>query len=215
MKYLQLFKELIRKANITQDAGAIPFFTQGLKPDALHQCLLQKPKTLQDWYDAATLIASAKSTVGIMTSLGQGGSGNNRYSWRQRDPDEMEIDAVMIRTLSKDEWERHVKEGLCFVCHKSGHMSQECLMGKSKGNVRKGHKGKGRKRFMTGCHIWAALREDNNREDKEYNSTEEDKAKQYAPSWNNYLQMNASNFWQKSMNRIFRPKLDVSEWRLE
>src|SRR5258705_7522786 len=152
-KYLQLFKELIRKANITQDAGAIPFFTQGLKPNALHQCLLQKPKTLQDWYDAATLVASTKSRVRIMTSLGQGGSGNSGYSQKQRDPDEMEIDAVMIRTLSRDEWERNVKQGLCFVCHKTGYMSRECLMGRSKGNVKKGHKGKGRKRSTTGHHI--------------------------------------------------------------
>src|SRR5258705_10570921 len=109
-KYLQLFKKLIRKANITQDTGAIPFFTQGLKPDALHQCLLQKPKTLQDWYDAATLIASTKSRVGIMTSLGQGGSRNSGYSRKQRDLDEMEIDTVMIRTLSRDKRERHIKE---------------------------------------------------------------------------------------------------------
>src|SRR5258705_13541290 len=152
-KYLQLFKELIRKANITKDAGAIPFFTQGLKPDMLHQCLLQKPKTLQDWYDAVTLVASAKSRVGIMTSLGQGGSRNSGYSQKQRDLDEMDIDAVMIRTLSKDEWERHIKEGLCFVCHKTGHMSQECPMGRNKGNAKKGHKGKGRKRFTTGHRI--------------------------------------------------------------
>src|SRR5258705_9414405 len=89
----------------------------------------------------------------------------------------MEIDAVMIRTLSRDEQERHVKEGLCFVCHKTRHMSQECPMGKSKGNVKKGHKGKGRKRFMTGCCIQAALREDDNLEDKEYDSIEEDEAK--------------------------------------
>src|SRR5258705_10984417 len=89
----------------------------------------------------------------------------------------MEIDTVIIRTLSKDEWERHVKEGLCFVCHKTGHMSRECLMGRNKGNAKKGHKGKGRKRFMTGCCIRAASREDNDLEDEEYNSIEEDEAK--------------------------------------
>src|SRR5258705_13736646 len=89
----------------------------------------------------------------------------------------MEINAVMIRTLSKDERERHVKEGLCFVCHKTGHMSRECPMGRNKGNAKKGHKGKGRKRSTTGCHIRAASREDNNLEDKENNSIEEDEAK--------------------------------------
>src|SRR5260370_42605127 len=89
----------------------------------------------------------------------------------------MEIDAVMIRTLSKDERERHAKEGLCFVCHKTGHMSRECPMGRNKGNIRKGHKGKGRKRFMTGCRIQATSREDDDLEDEEYNSIEEDEAK--------------------------------------
>ena len=49
--------------------------------------------------------------------------------------------------------------------------------GESKGNVKKGHKGKGRKRFTTGRHIQAASREDNNLEDEEYDSIEEDEAK--------------------------------------
>src|SRR5258707_12292087 len=78
----------------------------------------------------------------------------------------MEINTVMIRTLSKDEQERHVKEGLCFVCHKTGHMSRECPMGRNKGNIKKGHKGKSRKRFTTGRRIRAASREDDNLEDK-------------------------------------------------
>src|SRR5258705_9155259 len=83
----------------------------------------------------------------------------------------------MIRTLSKDKRERHIKEGLCFVCHRTGHMSQECAMGKNKGNAKKGHKGKGRKRFTTGHCIRAASREDNDLEDEEYDSIEEDEAK--------------------------------------
>ena len=57
-------------------------------------------------------------------------------------------------------------------------MSQECPMGKIKGNVKhKGHKGKGRKRFMTGHHIQATLKEDDDLEDKEYDSIKEDEAK--------------------------------------
>src|SRR5260221_6388802 len=83
----------------------------------------------------------------------------------------------MIITLSKDERERHVKEGLCFVCHKTGHMSQECPMGRNKGNTKKGHKGKGSKRFTTGHRIQATLREDDNLEDEEYDSIKEDEAK--------------------------------------
>src|SRR5258705_11043552 len=79
----------------------------------------------------------------------------------------------MIRTLSKDKRERHIKEGLCFVCHKTGHMSQECPMGKNKGNTKKGHKGKGRKRSTTGHRS----REENDLEDEEYDSIEEDEAK--------------------------------------
>jgi hypothetical protein len=44
----------------------------------------------------------------------------------------MDVDAIMISFLSKEEREKHVKEGLCFICHKAGHQSKSCPMRKDK-----------------------------------------------------------------------------------
>ena len=40
-----------------------------------------------------------------------------------RDPNAMEVDASR---LSPEEQERHFKQGLCFICHKAGHMAINC-----------------------------------------------------------------------------------------
>ena len=50
----------------------------------------------------------------------------------------MDIDAIMISYLSKEEREKHVKENLCFICHKGGHQSKECPMRKEKGSLAEG-----------------------------------------------------------------------------
>ena len=58
----------------------------------------------------------------------------------------MDVDVISVNALSKEERERHVHNGLCFVCHKDGHMSKECpnrkyeegsKSGKDKGKYRK------------------------------------------------------------------------------
>ena len=38
----------------------------------------------------------------------------------------MDVDAISVNTLSREERERHVQNNLCFICHKDGHMSKEC-----------------------------------------------------------------------------------------
>ena len=158
-KYVQLFQELIRKARITEEAAIIPYFTQGLKHDILEKCLNRQPKDLTEWYEAAIGAEQNKTRLGILTSLSYGKKGG---SSRYRDPDAMDVDAVMINALSKEEREKHVKEGLCFICHKSGHMSRECPMGKnSKGKFKKKFKGgKGKRRSTPGRHIRATSRDD-------------------------------------------------------
>ena len=46
----------------------------------------------------------------------------------------MEVDALTfeINALSKEEREQHVRNSLCFICHKMGHISKECLTGSIK-----------------------------------------------------------------------------------
>ena len=72
----------------------------------------------------------------------------------------MDVDVIAVNAMSRDERERHVRNGLCFICHKDGHMSGECPNKKKGGSKRKDkgrYKGKGKKkkRFASGRHIRA------------------------------------------------------------
>ena len=72
----------------------------------------------------------------------------------------MDVDVIAVNAMSRDERERHVRNGLCFICHKDGHMLSECPIKKKGGSKKKDkgcYKGKGKKkkRFASGCHIRA------------------------------------------------------------
>ena len=67
----------------------------------------------------------------------------------------MDVDMIIISYLSKEEQEKHIRDNLCFTCHKGGHQSKECPMRKEKKGKPSG--GKGKRRFKARCHIRAAL----------------------------------------------------------
>ena len=92
-------------------------------------------------------------------------NGNARSEW------DMDVDAISVNALSREERERHVRNNLCFICHKDGHMSKECpdrkhykggsSKGKYKGKYKKG------KRFAKGRHIRATEMDGSSKEEDE------------------------------------------------
>ena len=85
------------------------------------------------------------------------------------DVDRLEV--IKINTMMKEERERHVRNKLCFICHKSGHRSKECPDRKYKGGSKSGkdkgkYKKKG-KRFGNRCHIQATDMDDVSEEEEE------------------------------------------------
>lgn len=59
------------------------------------------------------------------------GSGPSRPA---QDPNAMDIDASR---MSPEEQQRHYKQGLCFNCHKTGHISRDCPEKKKTGRPSK------------------------------------------------------------------------------
>jgi hypothetical protein len=60
----------------------------------------------------------------------------------------MDVDVISVNALSREERERHIRNNLCFICHKDRHVSKECpdrkpykggfKSGKYKGKYKKG-----------------------------------------------------------------------------
>ena len=83
----------------------------------------------------------------------------------------MDVDAILVNALSREEREHHVWNNLCFICHKDGHMSKECpdrkhykggsSKGKYKGKYKKG------KQITKGHHIQATEMDGSSKEEEE------------------------------------------------
>ena len=112
--------------NINQTT-LIKYFMEGLKPKLLEKIysLQRIPTTIENWYSHACQF-------------------DNQWSWVQEiigrkcriqtpicqyvptlkfspDPNTMDIDRLLTEQMTD-----HMKKGLCFNCHKTGHKSQEC-----------------------------------------------------------------------------------------
>jgi hypothetical protein len=136
--YTNQFKELIFQTKIASDAATIPYYSQGLPTEITRHCLLKGLTTLDQWYNEVMVYEAASSRTQVLSAI----TSTSRNSYRpRRGPDDMDVDAIIIAALSKEERERHVKENLCFICHKSGHMSGACPMRK-KDKGKKYQKGK-------------------------------------------------------------------------
>lgn len=110
------------------DAALKSLFYKGLKSD-IKDGLLSMPKsqTLDDLiqnsleFERRLLERKAEksrtnNTFSLMRS-------NPRSSFSAHDPNTMEIDAAR---LSPQERQRHMQSGLCFICHKQGHVARNC-----------------------------------------------------------------------------------------
>ena len=156
--YISLFKEYVRKAGIITDKtqpnnATVSLFCQGLPYKVLDKAMNQNPTDLAWWYTSVQQVINAWDCASILANVHWGG-GLGLGSWWS-DTNTMDVDTIMISYLSKEEWEKHVRENLCFICHKGGHQSKECPMRKEKKGKSSG--GKSKRRFKTQRHIRAAL----------------------------------------------------------
>ncbi len=91
--------------------ATLHMFGQGLAPDIYEKCALQNPATLNEWYTAATRVFNTKTRLGSITGSNGRSSRFARDKWAM----DTSLDAVIISTLSKEEREKHIKDGLCFI----------------------------------------------------------------------------------------------------
>ena len=126
-EYVGQFRILAQRSKITDETTLIEYFMEGLKPKLLEKIysLQTIPTTIENWYSHACRFDNQWSRVqeiigrqcGVQTPI-------RRYVPTLKytsDPNAMDIDR-----LSTEQMSDHMKKGLCFNCHKTGHKSREC-----------------------------------------------------------------------------------------
>ncbi|GBE87281.1 hypothetical protein SCP_1005280 [Sparassis crispa] len=131
--YIAEFRSLESKAKL-EDAGNIEYFKWGLN-DPLRQRIYgmeSMPKTLDKWYEYTSRFDNQWRSAQIFkrgtttTTRGKGRSVHRPYySASAKDPNAMDVDRVSISRLSPDERQKRMKEGLCFLCGKKGHIAND------------------------------------------------------------------------------------------
>ena len=116
--FIAKFKTLAARAkqlDKQNEANLILQFKRALRPNLLRQILSHTPLpiTIQGWYDLASTLDAQQRGVG--THYEPTGRGSGRLD------EPMDIDR-----MSQEERKRHVEGGLCFRCHKKGHLSRDC-----------------------------------------------------------------------------------------
>jgi hypothetical protein len=129
------------------EKGALILFRKGL-PYGLHKAVVDKvqpaPATLDQWQQAVKqqqiTYADWRALMGDTPRAPQGdhhqnwrGALDQRNNKRQRDPDAMDVDAIEINSLTKDEKDKYMKKRLCFYCKGTGHISHNYPKKKNRG----------------------------------------------------------------------------------
>ena len=104
--YIALSKEYVQKAGIvtnkTQPNNAtVSLFCQGLPYKVLDKAMNQNPTNLAGWYTSVQRVINTRDHASILANVHRGGGSGSRS--QRSDPNAMDIDAIMISYLSKEE----------------------------------------------------------------------------------------------------------------
>jgi hypothetical protein len=133
--YIAKFRDLIGRSGITQEEAKIEYFLDGLHKDLVDCIYLMPtpPTTLEGMYTAA-----ANAFQAAQRSKAYGARGRERMgatAMAKQEKDQPQPLQLTLRSLNIEERERHIREGLCFRCHRTGHRSRDH---NSDGTLRRG-----------------------------------------------------------------------------
>ncbi|KZT67515.1 hypothetical protein DAEQUDRAFT_767071 [Daedalea quercina L-15889] len=113
------FRTLAAKAKITDDAVLAALFKRAVRSNLLGKMLNLEnpPSTMAGWYDLVLRLDSRQVYSGGYSGGGEQRSYQNTGQGSGRLNEPMDIDA-----MAPKERQRHQELGLCFYCHKQGHL---------------------------------------------------------------------------------------------
>jgi hypothetical protein len=128
-EYIAQFTIISARTGLTEDSALIEYFINGLHPKLMERVYTMEkpPTTLEGWMRAASLFDGNWRHARTITNRNKSGSVKPSPvpdyvpQMPTRDPNAMDVDT--IKRLSPEERLDHIKKGLCFICHKPGHLS--------------------------------------------------------------------------------------------
>lgn len=127
--FVDEFKDLVQRAGITNNIAIIRDFEHGLKKSIVDQIYVMEtmPATPEGYYAAAIRFDNRQKSRRTY---------ENSDMRRPSDPAHPTTDpnAMLVDRMTVEERRRHVTGGLCFQCHKQGHMARDHKNGKIKDN---------------------------------------------------------------------------------
>jgi hypothetical protein len=128
-EYIAQFTIISAHTGLTEDSALIKYFVDGLHLKLMERVYTMEkpPTTLEGWMRAASLFDGNWRRARAIANWNKSGSVKPAPipdyvpSVPTRDLNAMDIDT--IKCLSPEERLDHIKKGLCFICHRPGHLS--------------------------------------------------------------------------------------------
>jgi hypothetical protein len=129
-EFIARFQVWVAESGITDNRALGDYFMECLPKNLRQNCLRSEnpPTTIEEWYAKARKLDNnwrrSRATEQRIQDVSHGkrrfnfGGGNHNP---RKDPNAMDIDRI-----STEERDNHMKKGLCFKCHKTGHRAREC-----------------------------------------------------------------------------------------
>ncbi|KIO00898.1 hypothetical protein M404DRAFT_109614, partial [Pisolithus tinctorius Marx 270] len=124
-QYITDFRTAAADSTIMEDVALIEFFSQGLKPFIANRIHMMEttPTKITEWYTQVQRFDAKWRKVNETFGRKEKKTFHPRNNFaKEKDPNAMDVDGVR---LSKEERDRHIKEGRCFGCGNKGHLSRE------------------------------------------------------------------------------------------
>lgn len=135
-EYIAEFRTLVSNTNITEDEALIEYFMEGISPKLVEKiyALETVPTTMADWYKHASRLDNQWRRGRAIVNRYRNGTTDTKKKFNftkkyeaprytnYRDPNAMD---TSLGRLTQEERNEHMKKGLCFKCHQSGHRASD------------------------------------------------------------------------------------------
>lgn len=143
-EYVAEFRTAASHSGIKEDAALIEYFMEGIPGKLMEKIAMMEdpPATLEGWQKCASKLDNNYRRAKAISARIRGDKPKDKKKWQYNrntparytphsDPNAMDVDRINLDRLSVQDREEHMKKGLCFECHKSGHRASDHRAGGS------------------------------------------------------------------------------------